>query len=79
MEYHNLKASNQDVLLTTNHDLDSVVEVYFNENKNVITELKYLSNDRVRIYQYELDSYLTQARKINGVEEKLTEILKIQV
>ena len=60
-----------DVLIDTIHNQYSVVEVYFNEKDMKITELKHLSHERIRVYQYNLDAYLTQMKGYRGIDQKI--------
>lgn len=74
MEMATVQSNQQDILVTTVHEQESVLEVYLNKDQDLVTELKYLSNNRVRVYQYPTDTYLSQTIKTKGVEEKLMAI-----
>jgi len=58
MNSNSLPSNTQEVLLTTIHNQDSVVEVFLNDDRKIITELFHLSGLRVKVYQYELDKYM---------------------
>ncbi len=47
----------QEVLLTTIHNQNNVVEVYLNKQNETISELHHLSNHRVKVYEYKLEEY----------------------
>ncbi len=57
MNSSSFQSNTQEVLLTTIHNQDSVVEVYLNDDRKIITELLHLSGLRVKVYQYKLENY----------------------
>lgn len=57
MNSRSFQSNAQEVLLTTIHNQDSVVEVYLNNQKNIITELFHLTDQKVQLYQYDFDKY----------------------
>mgnify|MGYP006118887203 CR=1 FL=1 len=44
-------------LIHTEHQLESVSEYYFDTDQKIITELKSLINNRVRVYSYSLNQF----------------------
>jgi len=46
-------------LIHTEHGIETVSEYYFDANQRLITELKNLTNNRTRIYQYSLEQFKT--------------------
>ena len=57
MDSTNYQPNRQEVLLTTIHHQNSVVEVYFNEKFQLVSEIIHLSNHRVKLYQYDVAQY----------------------
>ena len=57
MNYSSITSNAQEVLLTTIHNQNSVVEVYLNDKSKIITELFHLSGHKIRLYQYALEEY----------------------
>ena len=72
-----LKANTQDILLNTIHNLENVTEVYFNGIRNIVTEIMYLSNSKVYVYQYELDSYLKKIGSYSRFKQTIENINNI--
>jgi len=61
---------NQDLLgkhIRTIHNLESVVEVYYDEVKKEINELKSLNYNRYKVYNYSLEAYSTNLKRYNLV------------
>lgn len=75
MEQHHLKFDNQDCLITTVHNIENVIEVYLNPNNKLVTELMHLSDNRIKVYQYELAKYLEQRATIKDIKPKLKSLL----
>ncbi len=71
MRVNRIQSDQQDILITTVHEQESVLEVYLSKGQDLVTELKYLSNNRLSVYQYPLEDYMSQTIKARGVEEKL--------
>lgn len=67
----------QEILISTKHFQDSVVEIYLNQKKNLITELIHLSNHRVNVYQYDADKYLKESRKLSGINQKINSLTEL--
>jgi hypothetical protein len=57
MKYSSITSNTQEVLLTTIHNQNSVVEVYLNDKSKIISELIHLSGHKIRLYQYALEEY----------------------
>ena len=57
MDFGKQQPSKQEILLTTIHNQDNVVEVYLNDAEQLITEMIHLSNHRVKLYQFEVSQY----------------------
>ncbi|MFT6166358.1 MAG: hypothetical protein ACJAV5_001191 [Vicingaceae bacterium] len=60
----------QEVLLTTVHNQNSVIEVYLNNQKDTVTELYHLSNHRVKVYEYDLEEYKQKPNSF-GILDKI--------
>lgn len=57
MNFGQQPPNKQEILLTTIHNQDHVVEVYLNDAEQRITEMIHLSNHRVKLYQFEVAQY----------------------
>ncbi|MDA9312507.1 hypothetical protein OAD50_03750 [Vicingaceae bacterium] len=60
----------QEVLLTTVHNQNNVVEVYLNKLTQTVTELYHLSNHRVKVYEYEIEEYKQKPNSF-GILDKI--------
>ncbi|MFD1553225.1 hypothetical protein DNU06_15290 [Putridiphycobacter roseus] len=49
------------------HNMESVVEVYYDKKKNMINELKCLNYNRYKVYHYALADYSENIHKYNLV------------
>jgi hypothetical protein len=60
-------------LIHTEHQLESVSEFYLDTEQEIITELKSLINNRVRVYSYSIDDFKTmhEGSRISDYFEKL--------
>lgn len=74
---NNLELNQQDILLSTLHFQDSVLEIYINKEKNTIYELFHLADHRVNVYEYEVDQYLQTKRNTKSIEEKINGLLEL--
>lgn len=73
-----LKRTNcQEILITTIHNQEDVMEIYFNEKMQLVTELVYKSNNRASIYQHTVALYLKQHKNFNGVEKKINDLMQL--
>ena len=63
-------------LIHTEHQLESISEYYFDANEKLITELKSLSNNRVRVYSYSINEFkrMHEDSRINRCFDKLSTI-----
>lgn len=61
--------------VTTFHNPETVVEVYVNREKSVVTELKSLSDNREKKYHYSVDDYLSIVKDYKGVDLSLNKVL----
>ena len=77
MQYSNFTPPQQDILVTTIHYQESVLEIYLNGKKKTITELKHSSNHRVSVHQHSLEDYLKQKSHIHGLEKKISNLFEI--
>ena len=60
-------------LIHTEHQLESVSEYYFNPDQELITELKSLINNKVRVYSYDVNEFkrMHEDSRINKCFDKL--------
>lgn len=75
MNLTSTKTNAQEILITSVHYQECVVEVYLNKDKNTITELKHKANHKVSVYNYILEDYLSQQRNKSGVNKKIKKVL----
>lgn len=54
-------------LITTINNLECVVEIYFDKNKNEVNELKSLNYNRYKVYNYTLEEYQENINQYNLV------------
>lgn len=55
------------VLLTTIHNMECVVEVFYDREKNEINEVKCLNYNRCKVYNYTLEEYADSIERYNIV------------
>ena len=67
--------NSQGTLITTFHNLESVVEVYINQNHDKITEFKQLNGNRTKRYEYDLEEYISINKNLSY--DSLFKILQI--
>ncbi len=60
----------QEVLLTTVHNQNTVVEIYLNKQKKIVMELHHLSNHRVKVYEYTILEYKQKTNNL-GILDKI--------
>ncbi|MEM9022113.1 MAG: hypothetical protein AAGB22_00130 [Bacteroidota bacterium] len=61
--------------IATLHHPECVVEVYINEERNRITEVKQLNGNRTKHYHYELEAYLDCVNNFKDVDTMIREFL----
>ena len=63
-------------LIHIEHQLESVSEYYLNTTEKLITELKSLSNNRVRVYSYSINQFkrMHKDSRLNRCFDKLSTI-----
>lgn len=61
----------QEVLISTIHNIDNVVEVYLNPIDNLVSELVHLSKGHTHISQIDIETYLNKDFGYKGVEQEL--------
>lgn len=71
------KTLTQDLLVSTIHNLDEVIETYFNVDQNIISEIQYKSNNRVLVYQHELELYLKEKSGSKNIRQIISEITNL--
>lgn len=61
-------------LIHTEHRIETVSEYYFDVEQKLITELKSLTNNRVKVYSYSLQQFKTLHKdtRINKCFSKLS-------
>jgi len=52
-------------LITTIHNMECVVEVFYDAEKQEINEVKCLNYNRCKVYNYKLEEYADSLRKYN--------------
>lgn len=62
--------------LTTVHHPESVVEVYLNLERGVVTEIKSLNNNRQKRYEYSVSDYLFIVKNFKGIDRSIEQFMK---
>ena len=62
MEPKNKEFESSNTLLTTVHNPESVVEIYVDQQREFITEIKHLNYNRVKSYVYPFSEYRNKIR-----------------
>ena len=65
----------QATLVTTMHNMESVVEVYLDVENRSVTEVKHLNYNRVKAYSYPVDEYLGIVKHLKSVTRKISELI----
>lgn len=76
MKISNTRLNKQEIIISTIHYENSVVEIYLNESESLISELRYLSNNRVNIFQFTLEDYLNKHNSSILIDSKIKSILQ---
>lgn len=66
---------NQEVLISTVHNEDNVVEVYLNPIDRIVSELIFSIRDKTQVFQTDLDSYLDKDSGYKGVDIQIINFL----
>ncbi len=67
--------NSQGTLITTIHNLESVVEVYINQNHDKVTEFKQLSGNRTKRYEYEIEEYISMNKNFKNIDVNIKKFL----
>ena len=65
IKYRNMEVNKEELgqFIDVIHNMESVVEIYFDRSKNEINELKCLNYNRYKVYNYALNDYVEHIKK----------------
>ena len=65
----------QEVLISTVHNMDNVVETFLNPAENLVSELIYSFKGQMHVTQMDLDTYLNKDSGYKGVSQEIINAL----
>lgn len=69
---------NQDVLISTIHNEDNVVEVYVNTKQHIVSELVFPVKGDAVVCQTDLSSYIDKGLGYKGVSERIVDFMEVR-